>query len=196
MPKADYCIEINYSKEAERPSRLFRCMYELIETFQSTNKCLVKSINVRIEPILMNSSARRYWGWFNKNVADYCAWGYPRWCDLESGQEPIVGQYLVRAKYAILNFFNAITTIIDINQIKPLQDQLFQLAEETNVRMLPDYTTIQLLELIEGMQNISSNLSHRGKVAGDNNFDEIQENRYHERENRSSRSNTLSREPT
>jgi len=51
--KADFCIEIKYKKDSENPSRVFRTMSELIETFQEIDKNLVTTIDVNIEPLLL-----------------------------------------------------------------------------------------------------------------------------------------------
>ncbi len=52
------------------------------------------------------------------------------------------------------------TTITNVNQIKPLQDDLNKLAQETGVRMLQDYQQVDTLMLLEDISKISSSLSH------------------------------------
>ena len=52
-PRADFCIEIDYTKESENPSRVFRSLFELIDTFQEIDRNLVTSIDVNIEPVLL-----------------------------------------------------------------------------------------------------------------------------------------------
>ena len=44
--KADFCLEIKYKKDSENPSRIFRAMSGLIDSFQDFDKHLVKSITV------------------------------------------------------------------------------------------------------------------------------------------------------
>lgn len=51
--KADYCIEIDYKKNSENPSRVFRSMSDLIESFQRIDKQLVNIIDVNIQPVLL-----------------------------------------------------------------------------------------------------------------------------------------------
>ena len=59
MPKADFCIEIEYKKGSGNPSRVFRSMSELIDSFQEIDKTLVGSVDVNIQPILLNESLRK-----------------------------------------------------------------------------------------------------------------------------------------
>ena len=93
--KADFCIEIDYRKESENPSRVFRSMYELIDSFQEIDKNLVTAIDVHIEPILLledieTGSIKVWLRNLLKAIPDDSAYNLD-W-------KPIVGQYLVRAK--------------------------------------------------------------------------------------------------
>jgi hypothetical protein len=51
--KADFCIEIDYKKDSENPSRVFEAMTALIKSFQSFDEDLIKSIDNKIEPVLL-----------------------------------------------------------------------------------------------------------------------------------------------
>jgi hypothetical protein len=49
--KADFCIEIDFQKGTENPSRIFKTMTEMIEAFQLLDIDLVKSIHPEIAPV-------------------------------------------------------------------------------------------------------------------------------------------------
>ena len=51
--QSDYYLEVNFKKGTESPSRVFRTMSELIDTFQELDRHLVNSIDIRIEPVLL-----------------------------------------------------------------------------------------------------------------------------------------------
>jgi hypothetical protein len=51
--KADFCLEIQFQKDSENPSRIFRAMSELIETMQFLDQALIKSIDSKIQPIML-----------------------------------------------------------------------------------------------------------------------------------------------
>lgn len=157
LPQADFCIEIAYEKESENPSRVFRSMFELIDSFQEIDKNLVTSIDVNIEPVLLLEdievgSIRVWLRNILKLVPDDAAYNLT-W-------KPIVGQYLVRAKWAMVNFLENKTTISNVDEVKPLEDEVYQLAEQTEVRWLPAYTPVPPRQLLEGMQKISQSLSY------------------------------------
>ena len=101
LPKADFCIEISYKKGSGSPSRVFRSMSELIDSFQEIDRKLVTSIDVNIEQILLlediEAGSIRVWlRSVLKLIPDDAAYNLD-W-------KPIVGQYLVRAKKAMVDF--------------------------------------------------------------------------------------------
>jgi hypothetical protein len=158
--KADFCLEIQYEKISENPSRVFRTMSELIETMQYFDQALVKSIDSQIEPVMLledieTGSIKAWLAELIKRIPDEAAYNLDR--------KPIVGQYLVKAKRFIISWCEGKTTIIDVKQITSLKEQLITLARETNIRMLPDYQEITNRELLTGIQRISENTSHLGK---------------------------------
>ncbi|MFC1901725.1 hypothetical protein ACFLX3_02205 [Chloroflexota bacterium] len=155
--QADFCIEISYKKESENPSRVFRSLFELIDTFQEIDRNLVTSIDVNIEPVLLleDIEVGSIKVWLSnklKLIPDDSAY-HMDW-------KPIVGQYLLRAKWAMINFLEGKTTISNANEIDPLGDEIHELAEKTEVRWLPDYTPLPHRQLLEGMQRISQSLSY------------------------------------
>ncbi len=50
---ADFCIEIDFKKDSESPTRVFRTMSDLIDAFHAFDIDLVKSIDSKIEPVMM-----------------------------------------------------------------------------------------------------------------------------------------------
>lgn len=161
--KADFCIEIQYKKESENPSRVFRSMSELIDSFQRIDQHLVKAIDVNTETILLlediETGSIKVW---LRNLLR----AIPDDAVYHLDWKPIVGQYLVKAKKFIINFLENKTTITNIDEIRPLEDEIYKLAEETKVRWLPVYTRIQPRQLLESIKDISASLSHLSE--GDN----------------------------
>lgn len=62
----------------------------------------------------------------------------------------------------MVNFLEGKTTISNLDEIKPIEDQIYSLAENTGIRWLPTYSRIQPRELLEGIQSISSSLANLG----------------------------------
>ena len=151
--KADFCIEIQYRKDSEKPSRVFRSMSELIDSFQRIDQPLVRVIDVNIETVLLleDVEAGSIKVWLRnllKAIPDDAIY-HMDW-------KPIVGQYLVRAKKYLVNFSEGKTTVTNADELRPLEDELYRLAEETKVRWLPAYTRIQPRQLLESMRDISA----------------------------------------
>lgn len=160
--KTDFCLEIKYKKESENPSRVFRAMSGLIDSFQDIDKHLVKSIDVRIEPVLMleDIEAGSIKTWLSNILK-----GIPDESLFNLNWRPIVGQYLVKAKYIIVNFLEGKTTITNIDEIKPMIEEIYLLAEQTGVRQLPAYIRPESKDLLNGIKDISSSLDYL--ISGD-----------------------------
>lgn len=155
--KADFCIEIQYLKDSENPSRVFRSMSELIDSFHEIDKNLVSSIDVNIEPVILLEdievgSIKVWLRNLLQRIPDDAAY-HLDW-------KPIVGQYLVKAKKAMVDFIDKKTTISNVREIKPQEDVIYSLAEKTEVRWLPDYKRMDARQLLEGIQKISDSLSY------------------------------------
>lgn len=153
---ADFCIEIQYQKASENPSRIFRSISSLIDSCQTIDSHLVKSIDVNIEPVLLledveTGSVKVWLSNRLKQIPDDSLY--------KLDWRPIVGQYLVKAKYIIINFLTGKTKITNINELKPVIEDIFRLAEETKVRHLPAYTRPEPRKLLEGIRDISASLS-------------------------------------
>lgn len=155
--RADFCIEIKYKKDSENPSRVFRTMSGLIDSFQDIDKRLVESIDVNIEPILMledieTGSIKVWLSSRLKAIPNDSLYGL-NW-------KPIVGQYLVKAKYIIIDFLEGKTSITNIDEVQPLIREIYTLAEQTKVRHLPPYIHPEPRDLLNGIKDISSSLSY------------------------------------
>jgi len=155
--EADFCIEIQYKKESANPSRVFHSMSGLIDSFQRIDQHLVKAIDVDIETVLLleDIEAGSIKVWLRnllKAIPDDAIY-HLDW-------KPLVGQYLVKAKRYLVNFSEGKTTVTNVDELRPLEDEIYRLAEETKVRWLPAYTRIQPRQLLESMKDISTSLSH------------------------------------
>lgn len=163
--QADFCIQIDFDKESPQPSRVFRTMTELIETFETFDKNLIRSVDSRIETVLLlediESGSIRAWLVNRlKSIPDDV---------LESGDlNRVIGAFLKKGKYITIDFLEDKTEITSRQEIKGLQRKLLELAENTGVHALPAYAPISrenLLMCIEGMVNSLGHLSSEDKAA-------------------------------
>ena len=156
-PRADYCIEIKFKKGSKDPSRVFRAMSEMIETFQDFDNSLVQAIDSNIEPILIlediESGSIKSWLSSALKAVEDDALKNIDW-------KPAVGKYLVKAKYIAVDFLNGKTRISDASEVTQLEDEIYALAKKTDVRWLPIYEKIPTKKLLHSVEKISSSLSH------------------------------------
>lgn len=152
-PVADFCLEIRYKKGTENPSRVFHAFSDLIDSFQDIDKKLVNNIDVNIESTLLLEdieigSIRTWLVYALKRVPDDAAF-HLDW-------KPLIGQYLVKAKYVLIDFLQGKSSVNNVNELKPVQEKIALLAQETHVLLVPAYNKSQPRELLDGLHKIGS----------------------------------------
>ena len=118
--QVDYCLEIDFKKGTECPSRVFRTLHETIDALQLIDKHLIGSIDVRIEPVLLledieGGSVKTWLATSLQAVPDDAIY-HLDW-------KPIVGSLLLKGKYNLINFLVGPPTIPNVAQIKPLEKE-------------------------------------------------------------------------
>lgn len=158
--KGDYCIIIDFKKDSPNPERIFQTMSELIKSFQKLDNILIDSIDSNIEPIILledveTGSLKTWLRTVLKNTPDE-ALSNLDW-------KPAVGQFLVKAKYIILNRLEGKTLITDAQVIEDIQYEILDAAEETKVKAMPNYHPIQTKKLLTGIDDINKSLQYLDK---------------------------------
>ncbi len=155
LAKGDFCITVDFDKNSKNPERVFVSISEMIVAFKNLDNNLTTSIHSGITPVLMlediESGSIKTWlkqglEQVNDNALMNLDW------------KPLVGQYLVKAKYFVLDFISQRSSITDASEIKQLQSGLYELAEQTNVNQFPSYAPITLPKLIGNIQEINNSL--------------------------------------
>lgn len=154
--KADYCLKFDFDKSSNNPMQVFRSVSNIVEAFSCIDKMLVSSIDEKIEPLVMledvESGSIRVW---LRNVLSSVDDEALK--DLDWKKQ--VGSYLVKAKYALINFISDKTELTDRSQIESIQQQLVSLASETDVRRLPFYSQIPMADLISSLSGLATAMS-------------------------------------
>jgi hypothetical protein len=158
-PRADFCIEIDFERRSENPSRVFRAMTEIIEAFQALDNDLVKSIHPEIAPVAIiedvEASSLKAWLAYALRSADDDALKNLDW-------KKAVGSFLVKAKYVVLNFVEGRTEIKSRDEVAALQGKLLDLARATDVTQIPTYTPVAPQELLPDLVRIHDAVSYLG----------------------------------
>ncbi|MFH0757372.1 MAG: hypothetical protein V2B15_08805 [Bacteroidota bacterium] len=151
----DFCIEIDFNKNSENPSRIFQTMSDLIKSFQELDNDLIRGIDSKIEPTLLleDIEAGSLRSWFTNKIK-----GIPDEALKTGDWKAILGHYLVKAKFIIINNLEGKTQITDAKIIEDIQSDLHREAQKTDVKSFPNYTPIQLPKLVSNIDRLNKSL--------------------------------------
>ncbi|MDP4198671.1 MAG: hypothetical protein Q8922_10095 [Bacteroidota bacterium] len=152
-----FAIEIDFEKGSENPSRVFRALTGLIEAFEQIDRALLSSIDPNIQPVAIiedveTGSVRAWLAYALRSVDDSA---------LKDGDwKKVVGSYLVKGKYVILNYIENKTSITSRAELEVLENDLLRLAEETDILNMPSYSRINPRRLLPGIQSVTTAMSN------------------------------------
>jgi hypothetical protein len=155
-PHADFCIEIDYAKDSPNPSRVFRAMSDLIEALESLDATLIEPLQIKLEAVLLlediEASSIKAWLAQKLDTVDDDA--------VKSGDyKKVIGSYLVKGKYAAIDFLRGTTEIKSAADIEPLERELFRLGEDAYVsRLIPTYQPVSRQRLLNDVNRINTAL--------------------------------------
>lgn len=148
-PDADFGFIIGFKKGQGNPRRVFDAASALIDAFSDFDRAISASIDSKIEPIVLlediESGSLRVWLRNILQRVDDEALKTVDW-------KPLIGKYLVKAKYLALEFLD---NEGDAKfRLAGLKASLQRLAEETDIRHLPDYPPVHDGRLIASLDKI------------------------------------------
>ncbi|HPM77246.1 MAG TPA: hypothetical protein PK961_09155 [bacterium] len=157
MKKADFGITIEFKRGVDSPSRVFKTMTHLIESFSALDKDLLKTLDSSIEPVMLlediEAGSLRAWFVNQLNKADDS--------DLSKGDwKSVVGKYLIDAKYFLVDFLKDKNEISSKSEVKQITDGILERAKNTDVLRLPIYEPIPLPKVFSHLENITNALSN------------------------------------
>ena len=138
---ADYALYIDFKKGQGRPERVFQAAEAMITSFHKLDKVLCECIDSNISPLLVlediEAGSLKIWLKTQLEATDDTSIKDLEW-------RKIVGSYLVKAKYAYLNWPNKTEekTALDFSQ------HIKNIASETDVKHLPDYRQPRIQDLM------------------------------------------------
>lgn len=154
-PRADFGFEIDFQRGVGPASRVFTATRDFIRVCEALDDELVRSIDSSIETILVleDIEAGSIKTWLRNALAatEDDALKTLDW-------KPLVGKYLVRAKYAVIRWIDNDETP---RSLPNLRRELQEIARDTDVCHLPDYTPPSpgaLVAAIKGFQGVKDQL--------------------------------------
>lgn len=151
-------LVVEFKRGSGDPSRVFKTMTGLIESVQSLDQHLSYSVgpSVKTTLILQDIQASSLKAKL-KNIIEEI----PDEALKQAEIKPILGHFLVKAKHRVIDWCSDRKQVADKDEIKQLQSEIKQLAQETDVKQLPAYTepdTESLLIDINSIRNALQNL--------------------------------------
>jgi len=162
-PDADFCITIDFRKGEGNPRRVFDAASMIIAGFEQIDDLAADTIDSRIEPLLVlediEAGSIKVWMKNVLNAIDDQAIKGLDW-------RPAVGKYLVKAKYAAITWLDS-GDGQSPPRLSDLSNELREIAQETDVRHLPDYPPIhdaRLLTALDRLQDAKKQLTRGDKM--------------------------------
>ncbi len=151
-------LVVEFKRESGDPSRVFKTMTGLIESFQSLDQHLSYSIgpSVKTTLILQDIQADSLKAKLKNIIEDL-----PDEALKQGEIKPFLGHFLVKAKHRVIDWCSDRDKIIEKDDIKLLKSDLKELAQETDIKQIPAYAepdTGSLLIDINSIKNALQNL--------------------------------------
>jgi hypothetical protein len=158
-PPADFAFEIDFKRGEGPPSRVFLAINDFILGCQRIDAELARTIDNNIETVLVlediEAGSIKVWLRNSLRAVEDDSLKTLDW-------KPVVGNYLVKSKYAILRWLDDATPE---KSLPSLARQLQRIAAETDVKHLPDYQAPSPKALLDATRDFQAAKNHL--VAGD-----------------------------
>ncbi|KPH06032.1 hypothetical protein AOG23_25100 [Rhizobium acidisoli] len=150
-PDSDIEIKIDFKEGDGSSARVFEIAADLIRAFEDLDSVLITSVDSSMSTSLIledvQKSSLRI---FLRNVLKQLNDDALKTLDWK----PLIGQYLVKAKYISLKWLDRDVQDDQPAGIEDLTETIRRLAEETDVRHLPDYPAINPARLAQSLDEI------------------------------------------
>lgn len=155
-------IRIEFERGSGDPTRIFYSMAGLIESIQSIDSHLgaCVGVGVRTSLVLEDIEATSLKAKLKSTIE-----AIPDE-PLKSGDiKKLIGHYLLKGKHKILDWCSNRNEITTREEVKQLENDLQLLAESTNIKQIPAYSSINTANLLTDIAEIKNALNYLG--AGD-----------------------------
>jgi len=166
----DFSIIIDFDKKSPNPSRVFKSMASLIESFEQFDKDLVKHIDNKIETVLILEDVEKG---SLKTILANALRKVPDSAIGDLDYKKIIGHYLLKAKYIALNALEGKVRLTDATEIEVIEMELKKAANETGIDQIPTYVPTNKKTIIKNIDNINQSLevlSDTDKVSYESQF--------------------------
>lgn len=158
--QADFCIEIDFTKDSENPARIFQTMTDLITSFQDFDSNIIKGIDAKLDPVILLEDIEKgsLRTWLSNKLK-----GIPDEAVKSGDWKQLIGHYLIKAKYIVVNKLDGVTHLTDGKLIEDIQYELVEEAKKTDIKLFPHYQPMSLPKLVSSIEKINKSLKHLDK---------------------------------
>jgi hypothetical protein len=149
-------LVVGFKKGSGDPSRVFRSMTGLIESVQSLDKNLSRSISLNVQTNIVleeieSSSLKAKFRNIVEDIPDEA---------LKPGDfRRLIGHFLVKSKHKVIDWCSEKDKITDKTEMIKLQNDILQLAENTDIKLIPAYSVPDTESLLLNMNSIRNALA-------------------------------------
>ena len=149
-PDADFAFEIDFKRGEGSASRVFTAINDFIRACERFDAELASTIDSNIETVLLleDIEAGSIKTWFRNSLTALDDQGLK-----EMDWKPLVGKYLVRAKYAALRWTE---DGAGKHSLSDLAREIQTIATDTDVRHIPDYRAPSPRALVQAVKDFQS----------------------------------------
>lgn len=168
-----FSLYIDFIKSEGDPSRVFRAMASLVDSFSTIDQQLVGILGDESETEMVLDDVTT--GSLRSKLRSLLL-SLPDEALAELEVKKLIGHYLVKAKYLIVRWLRDNDKVENIEQVRALEGELIKLAESTGVKRIPAYNPIdtrKLLSHINEMQNAVQVLDERDTVRYESPFGSV-----------------------
>lgn len=153
----EFEIKIDFKPGDGDPARVFKAMSGLVDAFQALDSHLAASFDVSLNASLVldeiqaGSIKARF-----RNVIE----GVPDEALRDGEWKRIFGYFLLRSKYAVLEWLKDRNEITHREDVRVLESEITKIAEETNLKQLPAYSAPKAEVLLSDIHSVQESLSN------------------------------------
>lgn len=148
-----FCLTVEFEQNTTSPHVLFESIANMILELQSIDKSLTKCIDSNIEPMFVleeveKGSIKIWLQQLLKNIPDEAI--------AEMDAKKIIGAFLVKGKYKVLDKMEEPKYLEEPKNIDALCNELTEMAKETAILMPATFSNVDAPRLLGSMNKISS----------------------------------------
>ncbi len=153
----DFELKIDFVPGEGDPTRAFKAMSGLIESFQSLDSHLLSSFDVSLSTSLVLDEVEA--GSIKARLRDVVE-GIPDEALKNSEWKKIIGHFLLKGKYIVLDWLKERNEIASRDDVRVLENRLQKAGEETDIKLLPAYASPNAERLLSDIHSIQESLGY------------------------------------